>query len=373
MPAPVTTNPQTLLASNTSAIYIKTQTTLGAPAWDPTAGSPTYPAAGDAVRVLGTPSFTPRGAGIIARGDQMTPWGGMQAPRTGGLGWDITMQTELFWNFTTADSITLANTQLAPLFRAMPWNISLTGSGGVNTTLAVQPFFVAGVDATGSPVTYRDTTAYACEPFTITMVETNGEVFTAYDCIATCKLSWDYGQRIMLDWTIKGKWVNVGSYSSSFPVPDYATIADQPPLVGTNCSVAMTVTSPQVNLLTNINALDKISFEPGWALQDVGDMREQYGFGLGFAALTNSPTIEMQVADFSQTVQPDWTQAQANTSSLTCAVTITIGANTITITLNNCYQMAFPSKVDSNGHRSTGIKLGAVPTSATTQASIVFV
>jgi hypothetical protein len=370
MPAPVTTNPQTLLASNTSAIYIKTQTTLGACVWDFTTPTTGFPLAGDAVRVLGTPSFTPRGAGIIARGDQMTPWGGMQAPRTGGLGWDITMQTELYWQFSPpADTLTLPNTQLAPLFRAMPWDISLTGTGGINTTLAVQPFFVAGVDNSGSPVTYRDTTAYACEPFSICMVETNGEVFAAYDCIATCKLSWDYGQRIMLDWTIKGKWVDVASYSSSFPAPAYATIADQPPLVGTNCSVAMGSGS----LLTNINALDKISFEPGWGLQDVGDMREQYGFGLGFAALTNAPTIEMQVADFTQTLQPDWTQAQANTSSLTCAVTITVGANTITITLNNCYQMAFPSKVDSNGHRATGIKLGASPTSNTTQATIVFV
>ena len=369
MPAPVTTNPQTLLASNTSAIYIKTQTTLGACVWDFTTPTTGFPLAGDAVRVLGTPSFTPRGAGIIARGDQMTPWGGMQAPRTGGLGWDITMQTELYWQFSPpADTLTLPNTQLAPLFRAMPWDISLTGTGGINTTLAVQPFFVAGVDNSGSPVTYRDTTAYACEPFSICMVETNGEVFAAYDCIATCKLSWDYGQRIMLDWTIKGKWVNVGSYSSSFPAPAYATIADQPPLVGTNCSVAMGSGS----LLTNINALDKISFEPGWGLQDVGDMREQYGFGLGFAALTNAPTIEMQVADFTQTLQPDWTYAQANTSSTTCVVTITVGGNTITITLNNVYQMAFPSKVDSNGHRATGIKLGASPTSATTQASIVF-
>jgi hypothetical protein len=371
MPAPVTTNPQTLLASNTSAIYIKTQTTLGACVWNFSTAVTGFPAAGDAVRVLGTPSFTPRGAGIIARGDQMTPWGGMQAPRTGGLGWDITMQTELYWQFSPpADTLALPNTQLAPLFRAMPWDISLTGSGGVNTTLAVQPFFVAGVDSTGTPVTYRDTTAYACEPFSICMVETNGEVFAAYDCIATCKISWDYGQRIMLDWTIKGKWVNVGSYvAASFPVPSYATIADQPPLIGTNCSATMGSGA----LLTNINALDKISFDPGWGLQDVGDMREQYGFGLGFAALTNAPTIEMQVADFSQTVQPDWTYAQANTSSTTCVVVITVGANTITITLNNVYQMAFPSKVDSNGHRATGIKLGASPTSATTQATIVFV
>lgn len=96
----VTTNPQTLLASNTSAVYIRTQTALGAPAWDPTASpTPTYPLATDAVRIVGTPTWTPRGAGIITRGDVMTPWGGAQAPRTGGLGWDITFQTEMYWKF----------------------------------------------------------------------------------------------------------------------------------------------------------------------------------------------------------------------------------------------------------------------------------
>lgn len=368
MPAPVTTNPQTLLASNTSAIYIKTQTSLGACVWDFTTTTTGFPAATDAVRVLGTPSWSPRGAGIISRADQQTPWGGAQAPRTGGLGWDITMQTELFWKFGTTDTLALPNTQLAPLLRAMPWNISLTGSGGVNTLLETQPFFVAGVDSSGTPVTYRDTTPYACEPFSICMVETNGEVFAAYDCIATCKISWDYGQRIMLDWTIKGKWVNVGSYvAANYPTPSYATIADQPPLIGTNCTLTMN------SLLNNVNAVDKFSFDPGWALQDVGDSREQYGFGLGFAALTNAPTIELQVADFSQAVQPDWTQAQANTATGSCTCVLTIGSNTITFTLSNVYQMAFPSKVDSNGHRATGIKLGASPTSASAQASIEFV
>ena len=364
MPAPVTTNPQTLLASNTSAVYIKTQTSLGTPAFDL---STTFPVAANALRVVGTPTWTPRGAAIISRADNMTPWGGAQAPRTGGLGWDISLQTELYWNFATTDSLVLPNTQLAPLLRAMPWDISLTGSGGVNTTLATQPFFVAGVDSSGSPVTYRDTTPYAVEPFSICMVETNGEVFAAYDCIATCKISWDYGQRIMLDWTIKGKWQNVSSYSSvNYPDPAYVAIGDQPPLIGTNCTLAMS------SLLNNVNAVDKITFDPGWTLTDVGDAREQYGFGLGFAALTNAPTIELQVADFSQSVQPDWTQAQANTVSTSCVVTITVGANTITITLNNVYQMAFPSKVDSNGHRATGLKIGASPTSSTAQATIVF-
>lgn len=364
--APITTNPQTLLASNTSAVYIKTQSTLGACVWDFSTSVTGFPAAGDALRVVGAPSFTPRGAGIIARADLNTPWGGAQAPRTGGLGWDITLQTELYWKFGTTDTLTLPNTQLAPLFRAMPWAISLTNSGA-DTTLEVQPFFRAGVGAVEGRGGSAPAPAYTVEPFSICMVETNGEIFAAYDCIATCKISWEYGQRVMLDWTIKGKWVAVNSWSTSIPDPSYATIADQPPLIGSNCSVTMST------LFANVNAVDKISFDPGWGLQDVGDMRETYGFGLGFASLTNAPSMELQVADYSQTVQPDWTQAQANTASTSCVVVLTVASgDTITFTLSNVYQMAFPAKTDSNGHRAVGIKLGASPTSSTAQASIVF-
>ena len=358
----VTTNPQTLLASNTSAVYVKTQTALGASAWDfatPTTG---FPAATTAVRVLGTPTWTPRGAAIIQRTDVLTPWGGGQPVVTGGLGWDISFQTELFWNWSTADSLVLPNTQLAPLLRGMPWSISNTSG---NTLLAVQPLFAAGVDSSGSPVTYRDTVPYACEPFTIAWVQSNGKVFCAYDCIATCKFSGEYGQRVMLDWTIKGKWFDVGSDSASIPAPSYAT--SQPPLVAVNCAVTM------AGLLGNVNAVDKWSFDPGWALQDVGDSRETHGFGLGFAALQNYPSVELQIAEYNEGTQPDWTQAQDNTETTSFTLALTVGSSTMTIELANVFQLAFPTTVDSNGHRAAGLKLGGTSKSgSTTAASITF-
>ena len=359
---PVTTNPQTLLASNTSAVYAKTQTTLGACAWNFSTAVTGFPAAAEAIRVVGAPSWTPRGASIIQRTDLMTPWGGGQPVVTGGLGWDITLQTELFWNWGTADSLVLPNTQLAPLLRAMPWSISNTSG---NTALAVQPYFTAGVDNAGSPVSYRDTTAYACEPFSIAWVQSNGKVFCAYDCIAVCKFSGEYGQRVMLDWTIKGKWLNVSSDSASIVAPSYA--ASQPPLVAVNCAVTMTT------LLDNVNAVDKWSFDTGWTLQDVGDTREAYGFGLGFTALQNYPSLELQIAEFNETVQPDWTQAQANTETGSCTLVLTVGSSTMTIALANVFQLAFPTTVDSNGHRAAGIKLGGTSKSgSTTAASITF-
>lgn len=123
---------QYLIASNTSAVFIRTQSTLGTFA-DPTTvneagtggGVGTY-----AVRVVGTPKFTPRGAGIIQRTDIYTPYGGGQSAVTGGIGWDITLQTELFWRFdetqgVAAQYITTNQSQLSALWLASPWSITL--------------------------------------------------------------------------------------------------------------------------------------------------------------------------------------------------------------------------------------------------------
>ena len=126
-------------------------------------------------------------------------------------------------------------------------------------------------------------------------------------------------------------------------------------------------------LLANVNAVDKWSFDTGWTLQDVGDTREAYGFGLGFTALQNYPSLELQIAEFNETVQPDWTQAQANTETGSCTLVLSVGSSTMTIALANVFQLAFPTTVDSNGHRATGIKLGGTSKSgSTTAASITF-
>ena len=107
-----------LLASNQSAVFIRTQAQLGT--WiDPTpsngATPPVYSGA-YAIRAIGAPKFAVRGAGIIDRKEVFTPWAGNTSSRTGGLGWDITLQTEFFWLFNEAFDITLANqTQLAAL------------------------------------------------------------------------------------------------------------------------------------------------------------------------------------------------------------------------------------------------------------------
>jgi hypothetical protein len=132
-----------LLASNQSAVFIRTQDTLGAFAnpttlnADGTGGNiGTY-----AIRCIGAPKWAVRGAGIIDRKEVFTPWGGNTSSRTGGLGWDITLQTEFFWIFNAAYDLDLSNqTQLAALGLSSPWAISAAATN--DTLLAVQPFFV---------------------------------------------------------------------------------------------------------------------------------------------------------------------------------------------------------------------------------------
>jgi len=128
-----------LLASNQSAVFIKTQATLG-----------TFesPSSTNAIRAIGAPKWAVRGAGIIDRKEVFTPWAGNTSSRTGGLGWDITLQTEFFWLFDKAYDIDLSNqTQLAALWLASPWAIT---HPALATKLAVQPFF--------EPATARTTT-----------------------------------------------------------------------------------------------------------------------------------------------------------------------------------------------------------------------
>lgn len=392
---------QYLIASNTSAVYIKTQASLGTfddptPAISPTPGAAPFYTGTNAVRVVGTPKFTPRGAGIIQRTDIYTPYGGGQAAVTGGIGWDITLQTEFFWRFDEAvggasQYITTNQSQLSALWLASPWAITLLNTS-TDTLLTVQP------DFTANNVRVATTGTEYVQPFSIAYEEANGKRYEAFDCICVPKISWESGGKILIDWTIKGKWRDV---TNSINAPDlvpvypeqYATAKPQPPLIGQNATMALTgFFGPDTN------ALSKVTVDTGWAISDVMDTRQAYGFGLGFIALTTYPTIAVEVANFAegtatqvgppvvpQVGQPDWTAAQANTiyagqtgsggvavgSALT--VTLTIGTDTIVFTLNLPQLIEWPAPGDANGYRNIGLKFGGIPNNAqTTVMSILF-
>lgn len=354
-----------VIASNTSAVYVQTQTAPGTPV---AVGSIV---AGDAIRMIGAPKFSPRGAGIIERTDTMTPFGGGQAVVTGGHGWDITFQTELFWDGATAGGTVPAmlNTQLAALFRATPFNIS---GSTPDFTLAAQANFATAVWVVATPAR---SPAYAVQPFTIYYVESTGKRYAATDCIAIPKFSAEYGQRIMIDWTVKGKWVDPDAYNTTSTIAAPTYPAAQPPIVALNCALTLT------GYFENVTALTKWTFDPGFALSDVGDSREANGFGIGFSTLATYPSLEVDVADLPEGAvatppqQPDWTDALSNevfATALTLAITVGTG-DTITFSLTNPQVIAWPAVGDTDGHRSLTLKFGAIPNATTPMpATIAF-
>ena len=338
-------------------VWIKTQSALGV-FDDPTSGDE-YEL--NAVRVVGTPKFSVRGAGIIQRADVMTPWGGNQSSKTGGLGWDITFTTELFWRLGDEYDGTLATlTQLAPLFLASPWGIY---PDDFSTMLQVQPLFFAREERFPAPPGVS--IPFAVQPFSIVYEETGGKRFRAYDCVCVPKLSWEYGQKVTIEWTVKGKWMDVDDATSAEPL--YVAAATEPPIVGVNCTLSLP------GYFDNVNAVSKVTIDTGWAINDVADFRETYGFGLGFINLAASPSIEVDVADISESLEPDWTNAQANTiSGSSLILTLTVGSYAITFTLRNPQPANFPTPGELNSYRTNTVKFQGIPDTSTSVMTWMF-
>ena len=343
-----------LLASNQSAVFIQTQSVLGT--FVDAAATPT-----NAVRCIGAPKFAVRGAGIIDRKEVFTPWAGNTSSRTGGLGWDITLQTEFFWRFNENYDVALTNqTQLRALWLSSPWSIQNTGN---DTLLRVQPFFEPDVD--------RVAPIYAVQPFSMVYEETGGKRYEAKDCVALPKISWEYGQRVMIDWTIKGTWRPVGDSQDIQPVyPEQytPTAKPQPPIIGVNCSLTIS------GLTVGIDAVSKVTIDTGWTLNDVGDTREEYGFGISFFRLDASPSLEIEMAEFDETAQASWTNAYNNTIGTSIVLVMTTGTSEDwTITLNNPQYVAFPENGgETNGYRSNALKWQAIPQSSATLMQFKF-
>jgi len=330
---------QVLNASNTSAVFIKTQGT---------ANTPATVSATDFVPVVGTPKFTPRGPGIIRRADVYTPYGGEVSAKTGGIGWDISITTELYWTFDTAYDPTTYPTKLKALFLGCPFKVS--GSSN-DTKFSVQSLYT--LDTT------RGTTAYATCPFTIVYQETGGKQYSAYDCVCIPKFSWEAGGKVMIEWSIKGKWVAVAD-STDIDMSASIVQGTFSPLIGEACT--MTNAGPLGN---STCALAKVSFDPGFALSDVLDAKEAYGMGVAMVSLTSSPSLEIEVADLTETLQPDWTEAQDNTVDTTALViAIQVGTDAVKFGLTRPQLVQWPTPGESNGYRNIGLKFAGIVNSA---------
>jgi hypothetical protein len=326
---------QVLNASNTSAVFIKTQGT---------ANTPATVAAADFVPVVGTPKFTPRGPGIIRRADIYTPFGGEVSAKTGGIGWDISITTELYWTFDTAYDPTTYPTKLKALFLGCPLKVS----GSTNDTkFSMQSLYALDVN--------RGTTAYATCPFTIVYQETGGKQYSAYDCVCIPKFSWEAGGKVMIEWSIKGKWIAVAD-STDIAIGGSIVEGTFSPLIGEACT--MTSAGP---LGASTSALAKVTFDPGYALSDVLDARETYGMGVAMVSLTSSPSLEIEVADLEETLEPDWTEAQDNTVDTTALViAIAVGNDAVKFGLNSPQLVQWPTPGETNGYRNIGLKFAGI-------------
>ena len=326
---------QVLNASNTSAVFIGTQATIGTPL-----------AVGfcDFVPVVGTPKFTPRGPGIIRRADVMTPFGGELAAKTGGIGWDISLTTELYWDFGNAFNVNNYPTSAQALWRACPFNVGI-GSSANDTVFVSQALYTLAVARVAS------TGGYYTAPFTIFYQETGGKQYSAYDCVCIPKFSWEAGGKVSIEWSIKGKWVPVAD--SGDTAISYAYT--ESPLVGTAC----TMSGAQFGASTS--ALAKVAYDPGFALSDVLDARETYGMGIAMIALASSPSLEVETADLTETLQSDWGDAEDNTvfgSALT--VGIAVGNNAVNFVLTSPQLIQWPTPGESNGYRNIGLKFAGI-------------
>lgn len=324
---------QVLNASNTSAVFIKTQANIG---------TPEVVTSTDFVPVVGTPKFTPRGPGIIRRADIYTPYGGELAAKTGGIGWDISFTTELYWDFDNAFNVNNYPTSSAALWRACPFNVHV-GTSANDTVFDSQSIYSLGQT--------RSVTAFNTAVCTIVYQETGGKQYSAYDCVCIPKFSWEAGGKVMIEWSIKGKWVPVAD--SVDDVISYAYT--ESPIVGTAC----TMSGAQFGASTS--ALAKVSYDTGFALSDVLDARETYGMGIAMISLTSSPSLEVEVADLSETLQSDWGDAEDNTvfaGALT--VGIAVGNDAVKFVLTSPQLIQWPTPGESNGYRNIGLKFAGI-------------
>ena len=332
---------QVLNASTTSGVYIKLESTPG---------TAVTPAGTDFVPTVGTPKFTPRGPGIIRRADIYTPFGGELAAKTGGIGWDISLTTELYWDFDNAFNVNNYPTSSEALWRACPFNVHV-GTSPNDTVFDSQALYTLAVN--------RSATTYATNPFTIVYQETGGKEYSAYDCVCIPKFSWEAGGKVSIEWSIKGKWVPVAD--STDEAISYAY--SESPLVGTAC----TMSGAQFGASTS--ALAKVAYDPGFALSDVLDARETYGMGIAMIALASSPSLEVETADLTETLQSDWGDAEDNTvfaGALT--VGIAVGNDAVKFVLTSPQLIQWPTPGESNGYRNIGLKFAGVVNAASESA-----
>lgn len=150
-----------------------------------------------ALRIVGDIGIEQIGEGQILRSDVSSSLGGPVAPRLGSLGWRFTFQTELYAPAMKAD---FSTTPLYPLFAS---SAPYTNTDDNPDTATWEPFLGPAAVASGSLPA-----AGSRGVVTVQFDEPGGNRYRLYDGSTACTgWSADAGGRILLDWTVEGKWV----------------------------------------------------------------------------------------------------------------------------------------------------------------------
>ena len=299
-------------------------------------------AATDAIRVIGTPSFKVRGTAIIADRNSFTPAGGGIQVVTGSLGWDISFQTEFYMPSPSSFN----TNKLAALFRACQLGIDESSANVVITP-------TAGFNLAASRVTTTN-----IQPCSLMWQESGGKQFVAHGCVGKWKISAQAGDRVMIDWEFKGQWNPVAD--STNLAPNYGTT--QTPVIYQGGTLTDGLSSGTVF------DISQFSFDPGLKLDDWADGNATYGFALGGSTFAESPTLEITVADSTETNGPTWTDAEDNAAG-NWQLTFATGARTFTLDLASAQQSAFPEVTEVSSYRAQKLKIAApAPTDQTSTA-----
>lgn len=244
------------MAANAKAIIVhaKSQASAGV--------APTLTVGTDhALRVYQRPTPTIVGEGLIERADALSPFGPGLKPVKGSVGYEVTLMTEWI-GFASNDDLTTS--PLGPL-----WN-----SCGIMTEdpIVWEPSRIAA----------RGFTAGTLVPFTLWIDEVGGNRYQMIDCHAIPTLTVEAGQRGMISWSVRGRYVT--PVTSSITPGDVTYGSDLMPIVGVNVGITGGAE------LTN-TAVQRFEFRTGLAFVDRPDVVDNTGLGPVFLDWAESPAV----------------------------------------------------------------------------------
>lgn len=253
-------------------VHIKSQSALG------TAATIT-PGTDSALRVFGRPIPAVIGEGVIERADGVSPLGPGLPSVGGSRMWEFELVTEFYAFSDPADA---TSSPLAPL-----WNS-------------------CGIMTEADPVTWkpsltaaRGTAIGTLVPFTCQIDEPGGNRYVAYDCHALPTAVAESGARVMVTWSVRGRWVDPVASTLSVGTEVYSS--DPLPFV----SIGVTAGDDAADF----TAIQRIEMRTGLAFVDRLDVTDTYGMAAAFIDWAEAPTIAFTADSDDETALDVWNDA----------------------------------------------------------------